>query len=280
MMRVAVLFVALVGCAGASPAPASKPPAANAESGTEQPIPDDLRDDIERSLAIGKRLYVLDKVAALGTDVLFANVPDAQSQGLAGYLPLQEGDGSGQPIKSFLVSFFTDENPPRIVYEVRIQPDVEPAFQAFKPPKETVAGFAALVHARQVAIDAMPATSQPVNPVVMPAESADGVLVYLLAGTKTPNLAVFGRHFRAEVSLGTNSVRAMTPLSNSVLEVPTRGPNGEAVEALVVTHVVTDYPLETHVFTSLLMKLPVYVATKRGNWLVKGDEIAFFGGRD
>ncbi|MDD9934679.1 MAG: hypothetical protein OXT09_13805 [Myxococcales bacterium] len=57
------------------------------------------------------------------------------------------------------------------------------------------------------------------------------------------------------------------------VEDPTRGPNGEVPEGLFVTHVVTDYPLETHVFTSLLIRMPVLVATSRGVWHVAGDEI-------
>jgi hypothetical protein len=48
-------------------------------------------------------------------------------------------------------------------------------------------------------------------------------------------------------------------------------------EALTITHLVTDYPLETHVFTSLLVRLPVYVLTSRGTWRVNGDQIAFLG---
>jgi hypothetical protein len=47
--------------------------------------------------------------------------------------------------------------------------------------------------------------------------------------------------------------------------------------AMTITHLVTDYPLETHVFTSLLLHLPVYVATSRRMWRVNGDQIAFLG---
>ena len=39
----------------------------------------------------------------------------------------------------------------------------------------------------------------------------------------------------------------------------------------------TDYPLETHVFASLSAKLPVYVATARGDWVVEGTKISFLG---
>jgi hypothetical protein len=248
-------------------------------SPTVQPIPSDLSANIARSVEIGKQLYVLDKVAALGTDVLFANEQHPEKQGVVGYLPLREGDDEGRPRDSFLVSFFTGDQPPRIAYDVRIQPDVQPAFQAHSPPREVSAEIAALIGARQAAVAAMPNTHQPVNPVLLPAElmGHSGVLVYLLAGTKQPDVAVFGKHYRAIVALGGTNVSSMTPLSNTALEVPTRAPNGTHAEGLWVTHVVTTYPLETHVFTSLLHKKPVYVSTQRGLWRVEGDEISFLG---
>jgi hypothetical protein len=236
-----------------------------------------LRDEIAKASAIGSQLYVLDKVAAIGTDVLLANVKDVEGQGLAGYLPLREGDDEGRPKDSFLVSFFTSEMPPRIAYEIRIAPDTAPEFRAHTPPKPAVPGFATLVQARQVAIAAMPSSGQPINPLVLPGEGNDEVLVYLLAGTKTPHVAVFGRHFRALVPVGGTRVTYMMPLSNTALEVPTRGPKGEIPEALMVSHLVTDFPLETHVFTSLLVGMPVYVGTMRGSWRVDGNKITYLG---
>ncbi|HEY1534883.1 MAG TPA: hypothetical protein VGF76_12725 [Polyangiaceae bacterium] len=279
-MRSAVVLVLLVGCAPASraqPPPTSTPTVTQSE--VEQPIPPDLRDQVARSCAIGRQLYELDKVAAIGTDVLLAHVPDPQGAGLAGYLPVREGDDSGQPVQSFLVSFFTSEEPPRIAYEVRVARDTAPVFQAFEPPKQASADFSALVRARQLAISAMPASNQPINPVLLPGEAngETGVLVYLLAGTKKPDIAVFGRHFRALVPPGGTHVSYLLPLSKTALEMPTRGEHGEPVEALLVTQIVTDFPLETHVFTSLLVKKPVYVGTRRGTWRVNGDRIAFLG---
>ena len=45
-----------------------------------------------------------------------------------------------------------------------------------------------------------------------------------------------------------------------------------------VTHNITDAPLETHVFASLLHRVPVLVLTRRGTWRVDGARIAFLGG--
>ena len=61
-----------------------------------------------------------------------------------------------------------------------------------------------------------------------------------------------------------------------MLEVPLEE-NGQTPVALTVSHLATEYPLETHVFTSLLVHLPVYVQTSRGTWRVNGEQIAFLG---
>jgi hypothetical protein len=272
----AILMSAALATLGCATAPAANRPDDKASVPEELPIPHDLRDHIGRSSAIGRQLYVLDKVAAIGTDVLVENIKTLEGKGLGGYIPLREGTDEGALKDSYMVTFFTSDSPPRIAYEIRVAPSAKPSYQAFDPPKAATSGFLALVQARQLAIDAMPPPRQPINPVLLPGEinGEKGVLVYLLAGTKQPNVAVFGQHFRSLVPIGGTSVSYMMPLSKTILEMPIRGPNGEEPEALVITHIVTDFPLETHVFTSLLLKKTVYVGTRRGIWRVAGDEIA------
>jgi len=262
-----------LGCAASPPRPLSQ----GKGLAHEIPIPQDLRDQIRKSCEIGRQLYVLDKVASIGTDVLLEKVKEIRGRGIGGYIPVQEGDEDGKPKQSFLVMFFTAETLPRIAYEIRVAPGVKPTFRAFDPPKAATLSLAAFIRARRTAIAAMPPTHQPINPVLVPGEANGerGILVYLLAGTKKPNTAVFGRHFRALVPITGTAVTYMMPLSNAALEMPTRGPNGEETAALMVSQIVTDFPLETHVFTSLLVKKPVYVATSRGVWRVDGDKISF-----
>jgi hypothetical protein len=275
-MGARLLVVAAIymwGCAGSAP---SQPTANTGSAKHDMPIPADLRDQVSKSSEIGRQLYILDKVAAIGTDVLLENINDLKNKGIGGYMPMREGDDDGRPKDSWMVTFFTTETPPRIAYEIRVSSGVKPEFQAFSPAKEGTKSFVAFVRAQRMAIAAMPHSEQPINPVIIPGEAngENGVLVYLLAGTNKPNVAVFGRHFRALVPIEGSSVSYMMPLSNSAVELPTKGPNGEVTEALMVTQVVTDFPLETHVFTSLLMKLPVYVGTRRGVWRVDGDKIS------
>jgi hypothetical protein len=52
-------------------------------------------------------------------------------------------------------------------------------------------------------------------------------------------------------------------------------PPGAKPIAAAVSQIVTDWPLETHVFVSLLHgSAPIYTATQRGIWLVTGDRIS------
>jgi hypothetical protein len=65
------------------------------------------------------------------------------------------------------------------------------------------------------------------------------------------------------------------PLSQGVLEIPTKSEKLTKPEVAFATNVVTDYPLETHVFASMLHNLPLYIGTKRGVWLIDRNKIFF-----
>jgi len=239
------------------------------------PIPADLRDEIRHAEDIGRQLYVLDKVAAIATDVLVARVPNFRDDKLAGYIPSREGTEDGRPKDSYAVLFFTTDDPPRIAYEVRVIPNAPPEFKANTPPKPATESFVLLARARAAAIAALPPIHQPMNPVIVPGAARDekGILVYMIAGTTTSNVAVFGQHFRVLVPDDGKAPRYVMPLSKTAVELPTKGPKGQTLEALMITQIVTDWPLETHVLVSLQTKLPVYVGTRRGIWRVNGDKI-------
>ena len=95
------------------------------------------------------------------------------------------------------------------------------------------------------------------------------MLVELLAGTTKPDTVVLGKHYRVIVSPDGRRVEQIIPLSKGILEFT----KGAGAVALTVSHIVTDYPLETHVFASMLNHVPIYVGTERGVWLVNGDSI-------
>jgi hypothetical protein len=283
--RVLCLMASLLVACASTPKTRPTSPQSGKSSGARRvdslPIPPEMLEQVARSAAIGRHIYLLDKASAIATDVLMARVPDFRERKLGGYLPFREGDEDANLEPSFMVVFFTRDEPARIAYEIRVKIDAKPDFQAFSPPKPAMPGFARLARARQAAVAALPSHPQPLNPLVMPAEilGEKGIMVYLIAGTTRPNLAVFGRHYRVLVPEDGGPPSYVMPLSKTILEVPVNAHAGSTSVALGVSHVLTDWPLETHVFVSLLQHMPVYVATRVGNWRVDGDRISFLGER-
>ncbi|MBC8133132.1 MAG: hypothetical protein H7X95_09140 [Deltaproteobacteria bacterium] len=280
IVQAGAIVAVVVGCATA-------PPKNVRTSEGPQPgnlaVPADVRAHLRNVESLGRQLFMLDKVSAIASDLLMARVPAVRDGGLAGYLPIREGDDQGRLKNSFLVTFFTPDEPPRIAYEVRVQPDVAPALQVFDPPKAATESFITLIRARQVALAALPGgIRQPINPVLVPGKvnNENGVLVYLLAGTDKANVAVFGQHFRVLVPEHGGPPTYVMPLSKSALEMPVqRGLTDEKPAGLIVSHTLTAWPLETHVFVSLLFRIPVYVTTSRAVWRVDGDHIALISNR-
>jgi hypothetical protein len=239
---------------------------------------------VERAERAGRMIYDHDQAAATGTDVLLENIKPRDQERLGGFLALLDaGTGSVQR-SSFTVFFVGQGDDPRVLYRVRVPAKAggKSTFERVDPPAPPPLIASVLIRARQTAIARMPAVKQTMNPVVIPADSVtgeDGFLVYFLAGTKQPNVAVFGKHYRVLVSADGRTVKRFEPLSKGALEMRLLGPRpGKQAEFLIVTHDVTDAPLETHVFVSLLHRVSVFVLTRRGTWRVDGARITFLGG--
>jgi hypothetical protein len=81
-----------------------------------------------------------------------------------------------------------------------------------------------------------------------------------------------GRHFRVIIGKDGTTVQSVTALSKAPSELSTYE-KGKKVDSLVTTQESTEYPLETHVFASMLAGVPIYVRTTRGVWLVDREKI-------
>lgn len=280
--RLMLISVFLIGCAGQpgniqtadQPDPSAKI--------ARLPIPDSLKEKINLSEGLGWELYIHDKAAALGTDVMLENLDDSQKAGIRGYIVLREGNEQNQPTGSWLVYFFSDRDDPRIAYQVRITPPQTPGrattkFDAITPPRKPMEGELAVFRAVRNAIASIPdRPNQSLNPVAIPAEATgeEGILVYLLAATKKENVVVFGKHYRVLMSKDGQSVNRIEPLTKTVLESPIPpGKSNEKPAALFVTHLLGDYPLETHVFISRLHHLPLFVSTEKYLWRIDEGKI-------
>lgn len=291
-----------VGCgiSGGRPAAypqAEAPPAASGNLGRASPeklagpkalpIPPDLKPMIERAQALGRQIYVLDQASAIGTNALLAHLhlpPAAELPGLGGHITLVEPDGGRS--SAVRVLFFTRDATPKVAYRTRVAlapGSPAPAVEAVQPPEEPSPPSSLIIRARQAALASVQAElTQPVRPLVVPAATVgeQGFLVYLIAGTRSLDTIVFGKHYRILVAADGQTIKEVLPLTKTVLEMSAARASprsGGSRPRLTVTHLVTDYPLETHVLISLLHRMRFFVETDRGVWGVDGDRIFFVG---
>ena len=278
-MQTAVLATLLALACCSAPAYASDEGAgkvAEKQQTATHPIPEDLAEQVKRSENIGRILFVLDYAGAVGTDVMRANTTEQERSHLAGYLALLDDHDDGSPPTN-TVYFFTAEKPARIAYTVTVGYKLEPVFKRYDPFGIPSLDLAKLFQARQSAVKALSPPQQPLNPIVLPGRmiGEEGTVVYALAGTTKPNVAVFGKHFRVVVAPDDTTVTSVTPMTKGIMEMPTRTPEGTEPVEIAVTQLLTDYPTETQVCTNRIIGMPVMVLTKRGLWKITEGHISF-----
>jgi hypothetical protein len=277
----------------APPTPSPAPPAPSAPASlaapTAPPAPTDgapldpsaFRAQLAFSSRVGRIIYLHDKVSAIATDLLLDRVGEAGLGSIGGYVAVPDPGASSPP--SYTVSFFSHDAEPLVLYRVRVRVVVgtHGTVEEVSPPERPEGELACLIRARQTARAALGPVSQAINTVVLPARpllDEDGILVYLLAATKRSGVAVLGKHHRVLVSADGRRVVRLEPLSKGIIEMSLVPPRpGARTMGLAVSHSVTPYPLETHVFGSLQNSVPIHVVTPRGAWEVDGDLIRFAG---
>jgi len=244
----------------------------------QMPIPSDLVATIDKSERLGQAIYVQDKASWIATDALVEEIGLLDDTAIAGWLTLLEAHEAFKPTGTWLVEFFSIEEPPTILYQVHVpmEPDSSPRVERLNPPREATPGEVLLIEARQAAINSI-SIRRRMNTVVFPTDpdDPDGIVVYLLAAATNPEVMVLGKHYRIVVGRDDAKVRTVTELSKSEIDLPMPRDPDENFIATYVTHVVTDWPLETHVFASLLYRRPLVVLTKRGVWHVNDGKITF-----
>lgn len=257
--------------------PAASPGSLSADE-QALPVPFDLREGVERARALGSNLFVLDAATALASDAIAPRTALPDAPAIGHYLAFLGGNENGLPDGTVQVMFFTDEFVPRLAYRVRVIPGERPRSEVLEqqPPSIVHEPLMTLLSARQVALEARPATQQAVNPVLLPQRNGQ-IVVYLLAATRQPGVAVLGKHFKVEVSSDGAEVENVTALSGNALELPTRDRAGRPLSALAVLAPGTDHPTETHVFASRMANVPIYVTTGRGLWKVRASRIDYLG---
>ena len=243
-MRIAILAAALLG-AIAVPAFAQKAP---------DPIPIEEW-SLEKVGAMGEAIYRHDIAAWVATDALLARLANSQPPaGMAGWIVVDEGES--QRVRFVRRDGGTLKSAFDVVVRSGRAGEVEPMDDPLSA--EEKASFLA----RQTAIDNIGRLrcSQQLNTVVLDDPDSDGWLVWLLTSTTDANIVPIGGHYRFRISADGSTVLRRDMLSNSCLNMPReqQDDQGRPV-ALVVSQIVSQGPVETHVFLSLQNRMPIYV---------------------
>jgi hypothetical protein len=236
-----------------------------------KPIPRDLVQAVESARQVGELLYLYDNDTADASDAAQEFASGRRDPPVRGWLVDRESGAS-------TVTFFGEQgDEPFPVYHVHLHgssdaPVVEPAASAELPTSDQ----RSMWRARKTALSAEVARcSRVYNTVVLPggALKLPGWVVYLIPATAEPGRILVGGYYRIHVSPKGDKVLSVTPFSKSCLALPAQ----DTAAGAYFNHLLSDAPTETHVFLSRLHRKPMYVATRRGAWLVDGDAITFLG---
>lgn len=208
----------------------------------------------DKVAAMGEAIYRQDVAAWVSTDALMAHLAGAEPPaGMAGWIVVDEGDAQRvryvrQDGGTLKAAFDV------VVRDGRAGP-VEVVDEALSASE--TARFRA--HETAMANIGRLRCSQPLNPVVLDDPDSDGWLVWLLASTTEANTIPMGGHYRFRISADGSTVLRRDMLSNSCLTMPLKPGAGGQPAALMVTQIVSQGPVETHVFLSLQHRVPIYV---------------------
>ncbi len=230
------------------------------------------RETVRRSERLGRAIFEKDVATAIATNLLLDAGALAGEERIIGWVT-QQSEGS------LLVTYVAQEGGRRMVgYEVAFpNGPFGPPTVAPTPPDTPLVGERAIMYnARETAISELrPQCDTIYNTVVLPASliGQDGWLVYMLVASLNPGERVLGGHAVARVSADGLTSLGIAPLSLTCQIEPVQLPQGTEQSGIFLVHTTSAWPLETHVYTSLFNRLPVYVQTSTGTWTVDGDSI-------
>lgn len=219
--------------------------------------------------AMGAAIYRQDVAAWVSTDALFAHLAGAPPpEGMAGWIVIDEGED--QRVRYIR----RDGETLRAAFDVIVRDGRAGAVEVTDAvlSESERARFVA----RQTAIEnigRLRCSPRP-NTVVLDDPDSDGWLVWLLTSTNDANRVPVGGHYRFTISADGMTVIQRDQLSNTCLamEKPEPSPDQQTA-ALFVSQIVSQTPVETHVFLSLQNRLPIYVGIGDRIFEVNGADI-------
>lgn len=231
-----------------------------------------IRDfDLQTIEALGREIYRADLYASVATDILLSQGLDLGAYPIRGWIVTDTVEG---PLVTFVGAY---EDGLRAAFDIRPESTDDDIFEIVEGRMLT-ADEHARFSARQTASEAVTETCSPrYNTVVLPDPATDGWLVYLLAATTDANVIPAGGHYRISTAADGLSIWRTDRLSVSCLALDkseARGPDGGEPVMMVMSHIVSKTPVETHVYLSLLHEIGFAIVTGENEyWMVLGSEI-------
>jgi hypothetical protein len=230
---------------------------------------------LDWTVARGQLLFDVDRAAWVTTDDMMARLGDSEKGLVRGWTVERDGRG-------FVVTYYGGEGDARFaLYRGRVENRQVVSRETFAtggrplltPFQRRLAD--AFMAART--IGEQPCTPARFNGAVIPPDRPDGPIdVYALSAQTDANVFPFGGHYRITIAAdGTQSGKR--GFMRTCFNAPRPGPGapGERPIGMVLSHLLDPVPTEIHVFMSIWIRMPIYVATatNRRIWEVTGGGI-------
>lgn len=234
-----------------------------------------IRDfDLATIEKLGRDIYEQDQWAWKATDIVFAkrSEDERRADGMSGWITDRV---DGKPRVRFVKQ---GAGGPEVLYDVVFEDGREGAYSV--PADRTLkADEIAQLDARSLAIQGAARKCSPnYNTVALKDPSGDGWLVWALATTADPDLIIIGGHFRFTISADGKEVKQRDEMSKGCLRFSRKAmnvPTDGRLDSLIVNHLPSLTPVETHVFSNLTYALKLIVGTMDGRaWKVDGGHVA------
>ena len=239
--------------------------AASAEEAVAKELPRDQEAAaIQSAETKGLTIYQHDHAAAVASDAAMQVPAFKVDKRVQGWLTEEQ---QGQIVVTFI------DQSPSALYRVIVSKDgVAGAVTALESPAQLTAYESAAATARATALAAkFEPCSERYNPVMLHSAdaSAETWVVYLLPGTAKNNTVPIGGTYRIE-TIGT-TVASQRGFTRTCIALQT---DPRAADVFI-SHLLDPTPTEAHVYWSLWVKKPMYVATSANGtiWVVDGNKI-------
>lgn len=225
---------------------------------------------LDRISAIGLAIYKQDVAAWVSTDALIEHLGDrAPPAGMVGWIVVDEGDTQR-------VRYIRDDGGVlKAAFDVPVRNGTAGSVTQLDEPLPDIQK--AQFRARTTAMNNVGRLrcSPRFNTVVLQDPAGEDWLVWLLTATSDANIIPIGGHYRFRISADGETVLRRDMLSNGCMNMPRQeAGNGRETVGLGVTQIVSNTPVETHVFLSIQNRLSFFVMVEDGVYAVAGTEIS------